>query len=128
MSSSISNDVSSWDVSNMMFARVLDFACEVGGTLAATSVEAEWVNGLRAKIAGLETYSPDLTVAELCPDPSQIEFWSHVLRELGERIYGRQIGNQADQSWQVSTIWAAIDLARVLEVSVRLAGRAEGQP
>jgi hypothetical protein len=126
MSSSISNDHISWNVSNMMFARVLDFACDVGRELANSADERAWVDDLTAKVAAFGTYSPDVSVNELFPASAQIEFWRRILGQLATRIYERRIGNQLEQSWQVGTIWAVVDMARVLDSSAQLIRQSGG--
>ena len=114
MSSSIYDGFDSWDVSNMMFWRVIDFACEVGSTVAKSEVESQWVQRLRNLEETVGTYSPDLEIGELFETAAEMEFWWHVLNEVATQIYQRQLGNQKDQTWQVSTIWAAFDLGRLL--------------
>lgn len=120
MSSSIYNEHTAWHVSNMMFARVLEFAGDVGNEMASTEQERLWVQDLAAKAANFGTYSPDIDVRDLFANAEQIEFWRAVLSELALRIFKRRIGNQSDESWQVRTIWAAVDLARVLDSSAQL--------
>jgi hypothetical protein len=126
VSSSIYNEHTSWNVSNMMFARVLEFATDAGRDIAATADERAWVERLTTEIAAFSTYSPDVESRELFSTAAQCVFWERVLRELASRIYERRIGSQEDQTWQVSTIWAAVDLARVLVVSAHLARQPEG--
>lgn len=121
MSSSIFNDHSSWDVSNMMFARVLEWACDVGGEIAQSDRERGWVEDFIKKVADFARYSPDVSVSELFLEAGQFEFWCRVLIELATRIYERRIGNQDNQTWQVFDIWAVIDLHRVLLQSLRFA-------
>jgi hypothetical protein len=101
----------------MMFSRVLEFACDVGQEVANSPEERAWVVQLAAKVVECGTYSPDLSVNELFRSKVEVQFWGRILRQLATRIYDRAIGNQSDQSWQVGTIWAAIDLARVLDSS-----------
>jgi hypothetical protein len=119
MSSSIYNEHTAWNVSNMMFGRVLDFAGDVAKELAFTEREHQWVRDLSSKIEGFGTYSPDVNVSELFPSREQLDFWQAVLREVASRIFRREIGTHSDQTWQVSTIWAAFDLARVLDSSAQ---------
>jgi hypothetical protein len=119
MSSSIYNEHTAWHVSNMMFARVMDFARNLGAELAPTERERQWVRDLSSTVEGFGTYSPDINVRDLFSSSEQMEFWQAVLTELASRIYRREIGDQADQNWQVSTIWAAVDLARVLDASAQ---------
>ena len=119
MSSSIYNEHTAWNVSNMMFGRVLDFAGDVGKELAVTDREHDWVRDLASKIESFGTYSPDVSASELFPTPEQMDFWQAVLTEVASRIFRREIGSQAEQTWQVSTIWAAVDLARVLDSSAQ---------
>ena len=120
MSSSIIGEYDSWNVSNMMFWRVIGFACEVGQGMAQSPQEKQWV----ARLSGLEdenvTYSPDLSVSDQFPDTEECDFWAKVLFHLSDLIYERQIGNQENQDWQVGTIWAAYDLARLMVDEARL--------
>jgi hypothetical protein len=117
MSSSIYNDESSWKVSNMMFARVLGFAYQVGREFAESDCERRWVEELKGKIENFGTYSPNVGVDRLFPDPEQLEYWGVVLDELAQRIFKREIGNQSDDTWQVATICSAVDLSRFLRTS-----------
>ena len=110
MSSSIINEHTAWNVSNMMFERVLGFARDLAKGAAVTDRERDWVQDFARKVSGFGTYSPDVTVEELFADPDQVEFWRSVLGDLAQRIFRREIGNQADQSWQVATIWACAGL------------------
>jgi hypothetical protein len=119
MSSSIYDDHAAWHVSNMMFARVLDVAGDVGAELASTEREREWVRDLASRVSGFGTHSPDVRVADLFADAEQLPFWQVVLSELAACIYKRQIGDQSEHNWQVATIWAAVDLARVLDSSAQ---------
>jgi hypothetical protein len=120
MSSSITGEYDSWDISNMMFWRVMAFASEVGQEMAQSPEEKKWV----ARLSALEdedvTYSPDLFVSDQFPDEEECGFWAKVLFRLTDLIYERQIGNQEDQGWQVGTIWAAYDLARLMSNEARL--------
>ena len=126
MSSSIYNGEGSWHVSNMMFARVLDFACEIGSEFAQSDRERGWVEELKRKIENFGTYSPDVGVDELFPNPEQVEYWGVVIGELAQRIFKREIGNQSDDTWQVATICSAVDLARFLGTSAQLMRRGGG--
>ena len=102
-----------------MFRRVLAFALELGRELAESPEELAWADDLDRKVQGFVTYSPDVDVEDLFSSPDQCTFWSRVLQELATRIYERRIGSQDDQTWQVPTIWASADLARVLTVADR---------
>jgi hypothetical protein len=112
MTSTISNEVDMWDVTNMMYRRVIGFACEVALEKADTEQERDWVSRLKNLVE--ERYTIDEDVDALFPSAEQKQFWGAVLFELADRIYRREVGNQDNQVWQVATIWAAYDLARLL--------------
>ncbi len=120
MSSSIAGVADSWRVPNMMFWRVVGFACEVGGGLAATPSEREWVARLSRLEGECPTYSPDLDVAGLFGSRAEALFWADVLSRLAELVYERRVGDQGAQDWQVATIWAAYDLSRLLSVEAEV--------
>jgi hypothetical protein len=128
MSSSIVTAVDSWDVSNMMFWRVIDRACEVGRGLASTPEEQAWVDTLSRLKETVGTYSPDLAVEEVFPTTQELKFWIAVLDEYAQAIYERRIGNQENQTWQVWTIWAVCDLVRLLEWELRVERVPDGPP
>lgn len=107
----------------MMFGRVLTFAVELGRELAESPEQAAWADDLDRRVQAFATYSPDVTVSDLFLTPDQCAFWVRTLRELATRIYERRIGSQGDQTWQVPTIWASVDLARVLRVASRRMSR-----
>lgn len=115
MSSSIINEFDAWHVSNMMFWRVMDFGQDVAKEYASTPIENASLASVSERLKEAGTYSPDFTVEELFGEPVEIRFWSEVFRFVADGIYRRTIGNQQDQNWQVSTIWAAFGLARLLE-------------
>lgn len=115
MSSSVYNEFAAWNVSNMMFWRVLEFGQDIARELAATPAERDSVGPVGRRLEQAGTYSPDLSAEELFGGALELAFWSTVFIEVAERVYRRQIGNQEDQSWQVSTIWAAFGLGRLLD-------------
>lgn len=113
MTSSIYNGNSSWDVSNMMFERVLDFGIELAESKSLTENENYWLNRLK-KFLSSYGFSIDIDMNELFRIKDEKDFWSNIFFELADKIYKREIGNQDNQEWQVSTIWASYSLARLL--------------
>ena len=112
MTSTISNEIDCWDVTNLMYMRVIGFACEMALERVATEQQRDWVSRLKNLVE--ERYSIDEEVDSLFPSAEEKLFWGAALFELADRIYRREMGNQDNQEWQVSTIWAAYDLARLL--------------
>jgi hypothetical protein len=118
MTSSISSEYEVWHVSNRIFWWILRNASEVGKELAKDPTELAWAERLSEfdeSRAG--TYSPDVSVEELFSGPKEAKFWADVLFIIAERIYQRAIGNQDEQDWQISAIWAAYDLGLLLHHS-----------
>ena len=103
----------------MMFWRIIKFACEIGEGCAKDEIERGWVKKLYEFMEDDGSYSPDLNAEEFFEGPEELEFWGKVLNILADGIYNRTIGNQDDQSWQVATIWAAVDLSRLLFLTSR---------
>jgi hypothetical protein len=115
MTSTVSTDFDQWEVTNMMYRRVIGFACEVALERADSEQERDWVSRLKNLVE--ERYTIDEPVDALFPSAEEKQFWGVVLFELADRIYRREVGNQDNHEWQVATIWAAYDLARLLVMS-----------
>jgi hypothetical protein len=114
MSSSIYNQDDSWDVSNQVFWRVLDFANEVGNEIAQNETELEWLKILPTSESDNIGSTPDINAAEIFSTPEAIDFWIKVLEELARRVFDREIGSNEDTTWQVPTIWAVHGLTLFL--------------
>jgi hypothetical protein len=119
VTTSIITDHESWCVTNMMFDRIMAWLIEVGREFAVSDIERAWVAELGKRLPEDGYWFPDTHCKELFPVIEQVEFWSAIASEVADRVYQRRLGNQADQSWQVSTIWAAFDLNRMLTLEAR---------
>jgi hypothetical protein len=111
------NDQFLW-VSNMSFLTLLDFANDVGESIAGDADERAFVARLRQFGA-----SPDAQIgfdlADRFPTISEKKWWARVFSLVARRIYLRQLGNQEDQAWQPSAIGDAYVVARMLTRAVQ---------
>jgi hypothetical protein len=112
----------------MMFWRVLEFGQHIARELATTPAEHGSIAAVGERLTQARTYSPDFAAEALFGGATELEFWSAIFCEVAERVYRRVIGNQQDQSWQVSTIWAAFGLGRLLDQTASQVKARQGGP
>jgi hypothetical protein len=105
-------------VSNTRHLALLDFAIDVGASIARAEDERAFVERLKAF-----STSPDAALAfdlDACfPTIAEKKWWARVYRLVARRIYLRQLGNQDDQTWQPTTIGDAYVVARLLTRAVQ---------
>lgn len=114
MSSAFDNFNSSVDVSNRMFWRLHDFAIEIAETKADTP--PDFLNNFKS-IKESHGVTPDVDIDTFF-SYEELKFWSEIFLELAQLIYDREIGNQENQNWQVSTIWASFATYRLFVQSL----------
>ena len=105
-------------VSNMRMLTLLEFANDVGESIAGDEDE-------RAFVARLRQFSESpyaqiaFDLADRFPTISEKKWWARVFSIVARRIYLRQLGNQEDQRWQPSAIGDAYVVARMLTRAVQ---------
>jgi hypothetical protein len=117
MSSAIRFRTGHWAVSNMLFWRVVEMACEVGSERAVSPDQRRQLPALTSLPRNVA--SPLLDASEVFAHDASLDFWYDTLTELAQRIYERRIGPQDDQAWQAETIWAAWGLAHEIDTERR---------
>jgi hypothetical protein len=105
-------------VSNGRLFALLDFAIEVGESLARDGDEREIVARLRRFSTGAY---PGITfdLGDRFPTVDERKWWARVFNLVAHRIYLRQLGNQDSQGWQPSAIGDAYVVARMLTRAVQ---------
>ena len=94
-----------------MFWRVIGFASEIGHETSDS--ESSWLLALDS-IEDKFGATPTITFDEIWT-PDELELGSEIMFEVAQRIFERRIGIHTASNWQTSTIWAAHDLARLLD-------------
>ena len=118
VSSEISlKDQSLW-VSNVRLGALLVFAREVAAKMARSDQEREWVKSLR-QFEEEAWPGIDFDLEARFPSLEEKKFWARVYDEVANRIFLRQIGNQAVTSWQSSAIGDAYVIARMLTRAIQ---------
>jgi hypothetical protein len=113
VSSEISlKDQSLW-VSNVRLGALLVFARAVAAEAARSDQERAWVKSLR-QFEEEAWPGIDFDLEARFPSLEEKKFWAQVYDEVANRIFLRQIGNQAVTSWQSSAIGDAYVIARML--------------
>jgi hypothetical protein len=89
---------------------VIWFASDFAKERAISSNELQWAE----KFAQLEAESSQsVFIDETLFSAEEVKFWANSLFDCAQAIFDRKIGNQENQDWQTSTIWAMYDLARM---------------
>lgn len=105
-------------VSNMRHLTLLEFAIEVGASIARQEDERAFVERLRQFSEGPDA-GLTFDLEERFPAIDEKKFWARVYHLVARRIYLRQLGNQDDQRWQPSAIGDAYVVARMLTRAVQ---------
>jgi hypothetical protein len=111
MSTEIYTECESLTLSNMMFRRVIAFARDYAREQITSEGELPWIETF-AELEELAGQS--VSVAEAFSSAEEVHFWAKVLFDCAQAIYDRKVGNQDNQEWQASTIWAVYSVARML--------------
>lgn len=114
MASAFSNGTSYIYLSNARCRVLVEGAIEIARDLATT--EAEWKS-----IANLERWwneeswpGIDIDLAERFHVTEEYKLWAQAFESLGWRVFHRQWGNQADETWQVGFIGSCHVISRML--------------
>ena len=105
-------------VSNNRLFALVDFANEVGESIARTDEERAYVARFKEFSAGAYPGIP-LDLAAQFPAIAERKWWARVFHVVARRIFLRRLGNQENQTWQPSTIGDAYVVARLLTRAVQ---------
>lgn len=105
-------------VSNRRLSALIDFACEVGGELASDDSEKDHVARLQEFEA---TAFPGINfdLDDVFSTLIEKKWWARAFHLVARRIFLRELGNQASQTWQPSAIGDAYVVARMLTRAVQ---------
>ena len=103
-------------LSNQMFARLIDFAIEVG---EKTATESE-----KSYVRHMKDFHEDcwlgrgIEIEVDFPDPLERKFWCRVFFDTSRAIFDRSIGIHDYCFWQAATIYQAFSTANLFEFAV----------
>ena len=107
------------NVANRRLFSLVVFALQVGGEVARTDEERGYVARLK-NWDELERYPGcDFDLGKRFPTLGEKKFWAGCFFTVARRIFRREIGDQAVQTWQPSAIGDAYVTARMLVRAVQ---------
>ena len=119
MSSSISSGEQYLNVANQRLHSLTAFALQVGADVARTDEERGYVAKLQDWDERERYPGCDFNLNERFPSLNEKKFWARCFFTVARRIFLREIGHQAVQTWQHSAIGDAYVTARMLVRTVQ---------
>ncbi len=128
MASDISIGEQYLNVSNRRLHSLVVFALQVGGNIASTDEERGYVTKLETWDEHERYPGCGFDLGERFPSVSEKKFWARCFFAVARRIFRRELGNQAIQTWQPSAIGDAYVAARMLVRAVQEETKTSWQP
>ena len=119
MSSRISIGEQYLNVSNLRLRSLVAFAIQVAKDVARTDEEQGYVAKLQDWDEHEHWPGCDFDLGERFPTLGEKKFWARCFFTVARRIFRRELGNQAVQTWQHSAIGDAYVTARMLVRTVQ---------
>lgn len=104
-----------WWVPNRVAESLLDMLRSIGPDLAKTEEQRRWITKVQDENRGC-WYVNGFNIAEVFESADEMDFWSQACFELARRMC-QQPPADFDVDSQVTWIWAAFDLQRVLSMA-----------